>query len=177
MPNQPQDFGDQSKESEHSDPILTLTAITDGEILPIEEVPDELFSQKMIGNGFAMSPTSEIVYSPIEGKLIEVAETKHAYYIQTDEGIKVLIHIGLDTLFLNGEGFNTSVEKNMTVAQGERLAEFDKELIIEKGFNPIISIIVLDHPSIKSLEVYPNTNAKAKETPALKVTLLEDDVN
>ncbi|GAA0369401.1 hypothetical protein GCM10008932_21340 [Alkalibacterium iburiense] len=175
MPNQSNEFGDQAKESEHSHSVLTLTAVTDGEVLPIEEVPDDLFSKKMIGNGFAMRPSSETVYSPINGKLVEVAETKHAYYIESEEGIKILIHIGIDTLFLNGEGFSTSVEKNMSVKQGDKLAVFDKDLIIEKGFDPIISIIVLDHPSILSLEVRPNSEAKAQKTEALNISLLEEN--
>lgn len=175
MPIQSNEFGDQPMESEHPQSILTLTAVTDGKVVPIEEVPDELFSKKMIGNGCAICPTSETVYSPINGKLVEVAETKHAYYIESEEGIKILIHIGLDTLLLNGEGFSTSVEKNRLVTQGEKLGLFDKELIIEKGYDSIISIIVLDHPSIASLEVLPNSEAKAKETVALNVYLLEEE--
>lgn len=173
MTKQANENGDNQKEGNYPHSALTLTAVTDGTILPIEEVPDDVFSKKMIGNGFAMLPESEIVYAPLNGKLIEVADAKHAYYIETPEGLKVLIHIGLDTLLLNGEGFSTSVEKNMTVKKGDRLAVFNKELIIDKGYNPIISVVVLDHPSIESLEVLPGKEARANETPALTVSVLD----
>lgn len=175
MPNQSNEFGDQPIESDQSSSILTLKAVTDGKIVPIEEVPDDLFSNKMIGNGCAICPTSETVYSPVNGKIVEVAETKHAYYIESEEGVKILIHIGLDTVLLNGEGFSASVEKNRTIKEGEKLALFDKDLIIEKGYDPIISIIVLDHPLIASFEVHPNSEAIAKETVALSVFLIEED--
>ena len=63
----------------------------------LNKLEDDLFSQKMIGDGYAIKPTSEVVYAPVSGKLIEVADAKHAYYIETDTGLKILIHIGIDT--------------------------------------------------------------------------------
>ena len=173
MSNQSNGFGDQDREQDHKKTELILSAVTDGEIIPIEEVQDNLFSQKMIGNGYAIIPTSEVVFAPVSGKLIEVADAKHAYYIETDEGLKVLIHIGIDTLLLNGKGFHTSMEKNKRVEKGDQLATFDQKLISERGFDTVIPVIVLEHDSVVSLELFPTKNAKANETHALKVRLTE----
>ncbi|WP_423190352.1 PTS sugar transporter subunit IIA [Alkalibacterium sp. f15] len=165
-------FGDQVKEQDHETAELILSAVTDGEIISIEEVQDDLFSQKMIGDGYAIRPTSGVVYAPVSGKLIEVADAKHAYYIETDGGIKVLIHIGIDTLLLNGEGFQTSVEKNKRVEKGDRLVTFDQKFISERGFDTVIPVIVLEHNSVASLELFPTKKAKANETHALKIRLI-----
>lgn len=171
MSNQENGFGDQEREQEHDTVELMLSAVTDGKIITIEEVQDDLFSQKMIGDGYAIEPSSEVVYAPVSGKLIEVADAKHAYYIETDEGLKVLIHIGIDTLLMNGEGFQTSLEKNQRVEKGDQLATFDKKLIEEKGFNIVIPVIVLEHDDVVSLETLPNKEAVARETDALKVVM------
>lgn len=173
MSNQSNGFDNQEKEQEHETVELILNAVTDGEIIPIEEVQDDLFSQRMIGDGYAIRPTSEVVYAPVSGKLIEVADAKHAYYIETDEGIKVLIHIGIDTLLLNGEGFQTSLVKNRRVEKGDELATFDRKLMNEKGFQTVIPVIVLEHDSVKSLELFPSKEAKANKTFALKITLYD----
>ncbi|WP_368645512.1 PTS glucose transporter subunit IIA [Alkalibacterium putridalgicola] len=171
MSNERKGFGDQKREQKSDTVELMLSAVTDGEIIPIEEVQDDLFSQKMIGDGYAIKPSSEIVYAPVSGKLIEVADAKHAYYIETDGGLKVLIHIGIDTLLMNGEGFQTSLRKNDRVEKGAQLATFDQKLISEKGFNTVIPVIVLEHDSVLSLETLPEKKAIARETDALKITL------
>lgn len=173
MSNQSNEFGDQDIEQMHETKELILSAVTDGEIISIEEVQDDLFSQKMIGDGYAIRPTSDVVYAPVSGKLIEVADAKHAYYIETDEGLKVLIHIGIDTLLLNGEGFKTSLYKNQRIEKGEKLASFDRKLMSERGFNTVIPVIVLEHQTVLSLELFPSKEAIANKTYALKVTLSE----
>lgn len=173
MSNQVNGYEGQETKHERKKGELILSAVTDGEIIPIEEVADNLFSQKMIGNGYAIKPTSEVVYAPVSGKLIEVADAKHAYYIETDEGVKVLVHIGIDTLLLNGEGFQTSMMKNKRVEKGDTLAVFDQKLITERGFDTVIPVIVLEHESVVSMQLFPAKEAKANETYALKVMFNE----
>ena len=169
MSNEQNTFGDQ----EDNTVEMRLSAVTDGEIIPIEEVNDDLFSQKMIGDGYAIIPSSEVVYAPVAGKLIEVADAKHAYYIETDAGPKILIHIGIDTLLMNGEGFQKSLEKNQHVEKSDQLGTFDMKLIKEKGYNTVIPVIVLEHDAVVSLETLPAKEAVARETEALKVTLTQ----
>lgn len=150
---------------------LTFYAVTDGEIVPIEQVEDEVFAQKMIGNGFALKPTSQTVVAPISGRLIEVAETKHAYYIEIEQGIKVLIHVGLDTLLLNGEGLNAKVEKNSFINVGDPLVTFDKELFEQEGYYTTIPIIVLDNKERKmEFTLHTTKHAQAGKTKALDIT-------
>lgn len=169
MSNQSNEFGEHE---EGTIPVvLNLCAVTDGEVMKIEDVPDELFSQKMIGDGFAVMPSSQEVFAPVSGRLIEVADTKHAYYIETHEGIKILIHIGIDTLLLDGEGFESFIERKMLVEKGQKLASFDRQLLIDRGFQPVIPVIVLEHDSVASLEVHPVKEAKANESIALTVHL------
>ncbi|MEC6748775.1 PTS glucose transporter subunit IIA [Marinilactibacillus sp. XAAS-LB27] len=158
-----------TKDSRHK---LSLRAVSDGEVLSIEEVPDEIFAQKMIGEGYAIKPTSQLVVAPIDGKLIEVADAKHAYYIETKEGLKILIHVGIDTLLLNGEGFKTKLKKDDQVKAGDVLVEFDEELITKKGFNTIISVIVLDDSAFEVIQVLNQMKqAKAGETVAVEIDL------
>lgn len=171
MSKQSDDFGVHNESGNQPGDYFTVCAVTNGEILAIEEVPDDLFSQRMIGDGFAMMPSSEVVHAPIAGKLIEVADAKHAYYIESDEGIKVLIHIGIDTLLLNGEGFRSFVKKGMTVEKGEKLATFDRQLLEDRGFHPVVPVIVLEHPTVESLELRASQKAVANETVALVVHL------
>lgn len=161
-----------AKETKNSQHRIELCAVSDGEIVSIEQVPDQVFAQKMIGEGFAVKPTSQKVVAPVNGKLIEVAEAKHAYYIETDEGLKILIHVGINTLLLNGEGFFTTLEKGDTVEKGDTLVDFDEELIVKKGYNPIIAVIVLDDQDISmDQNVFPTKKAVAGETIASELIL------
>lgn len=149
---------------------IELCAVSDGEVLSIENVPDKVFAQKMIGEGFAIKPVSQTVVAPVSGKLVEVADAKHAYYIETEEGIKILIHVGINTLLLNGEGFSTKLEKGDRVERGETLVDFDEELIVKKGYNPIISVIVLDDQDVQMNQtVFPSKEVIAGETIAMEL--------
>lgn len=150
--------------------IIHLYAVTDGKIIPMEEVEDDVFALKMIGDGYAIEPSSPTVVAPVSGKLIEVAEAKHAYYIETEEGLKVLVHVGLDTLLLNGEGFSSSVEKGSFVKQGDSLVTFDGELFKEKGYKTTIPVVVLDNQAREiQLTLHQEQNAKAGETNVLDI--------
>lgn len=151
---------------------IELKAVIDGEVIKVEEIEDPVFSNKMIGNGYGIIPTGKKLYSPIVGKIEEVAETKHAIYLSTANNLKILIHIGIDTIELKGEGFESKVEKGMFVKEGDLLVVFDPEFIKEKGLNPIVSVIILDQKEKKiELVVYPVKVAKANESLALKAKI------
>lgn len=132
-------FTEENGESFH------ILAAADGELVSIEEVPDDVFSQKMVGDGFAIHPESDEVVAPVSGKLIRIAETYHAFYIQVNQDLKVMIHVGIDTLMLKGEGFHTDWEADMEVEAGETLLTVDRELLEKEGFNPIISVVLIDN--------------------------------
>lgn len=112
-----------------------------GNLVRLEEVPDEIFSMKLIGDGFAINPTNNILKSPARGMVIAVAKEKHSITIRTLDGYDILMHIGIDTLKLIGEGFKSFVEEGDIVNAGDDLIEFPLELIREKAKSPITPII------------------------------------
>lgn len=101
----------------------------EGKIIPITEVPDQVFSQKMMGDGFGIIPSSGSVVSPVDGEIINVFPTKHAIGIKSKQGYEILIHIGLDTVNLKGEGFTVLVHEGAQVKKGQAIMTFDHEII------------------------------------------------
>jgi len=151
--------------------ILELPAVIDGTIIPIEEVEDQIFSNKMIGDGYGIRPTGKIVYSPINGKIEQIASTKHAICLSTSDNIKLLIHIGLDTIELKGKGFKSNIEKGMDVHRGDILVEIDPKFIIDEGYNPVIAVVILNQLDNSDISIYPNSKAVGNETIALKMKI------
>ncbi|WP_046180184.1 glucose-specific PTS transporter subunit IIBC [Domibacillus tundrae] len=112
-----------------------------GELLPITEVPDPVFSGKMMGDGFAIKPSDGTVVSPVNGKIINVFPTKHAIGITADNGREVLIHFGIDTVKLNGEGFEALVSEGDVVTAGQPLLKVDLDYIADNATSTITPII------------------------------------
>lgn len=132
-----------------------IAALTNGELVSITEVPDEVFSTKMMGDGFAMKTTDGIIVSPVAGKIGSVFPTKHAITINSIDGREVLIHLGVDTVKLKGEGFESFVEENQDVKVGDKLVKMDVEFIEKnaKSSMPIVIFTNLDaSESIKIIE-------------------------
>lgn len=149
-----------------------LVAVTDGSMIPIEEVPDLVFSEKMIGEGFAMIPTSDVVYAPISGKLFQVAGASHAFEIRTDDGLEVLVHVGLDTVTLNGEGFETNLKKGMMIKQGEPLVKFDREYLLSRGCRLFIPVVVINGENENYHYVFkPNNEIQAEAGKTIALTI------
>ena len=147
---------------------MEVIAVVDGEIIPIEEVEDQIFSRKMIGDGYGIHPTSQTVYSPVDGKIEQVAQSKHAVYIAMDDEVKLLIHIGIDTIDLKGEGFTSQLKKGEPVKKGDPLIHFDPVFIKKEGLNPVICVILLNGSQKKlNLTVQPTKEAKANKTIAM----------
>lgn len=112
-----------------------------GNVIPIENVPDPVFSQKMMGDGFAIEPANNTVVSPIDGEIISVFPTKHALSLKTYSGREILIHVGLDTVKLNGEGFTSFVKDGQKVKTGQKLLEVDFDNIKNKVPSIITPIV------------------------------------
>jgi sugar PTS system EIIA component len=117
-----------------------------GTLLPLEEVPDEVFSKKMLGDGVAILPEEGIAESPIEGKIGAFLDTGHACGIITEEGVEILIHIGIDTVEMNGIGFFPSVKKEQSVVTGQKLIDFNIKAIEDAGKSLISPVIVIGKP-------------------------------
>lgn len=140
-----------------------LMAIQSGKTVPVEEVPDPVFSQKMLGDGVALIPEEGKIYSPVNGKIVSLIPSKHAYGIEAEEGAEVLIHIGLETVALNGEGFTCHVKEDQTVKAGDLLAEVDLELLKEKGYNTITPILITNMDDVREVKMTTGP-VTAKET-------------
>ena len=113
-----------------------------GEAVGLGEVPDPVFSQKIVGDGMAVIPSEGKLLSPVDGEVISVADTKHAFGLRTAEGLELLIHVGLETVHLNGECFQVFVKPGDKVKAGDLLAEVDLAYLKERGINPITPVLV-----------------------------------
>ncbi|WP_144557475.1 glucose-specific PTS transporter subunit IIBC [Shouchella miscanthi] len=119
----------------------TMASPMTGRLLSINEVPDQVFAEKMMGDGFAIEPTDGTVVSPVEGKITTVFPTKHAIGITSVTGREVLIHIGIDTVKLGGEGFTVYVEEGQSVHIGDKLVEFDVAYISKNAKSTVTPIV------------------------------------
>jgi len=116
-----------------------------GKIVDISEVPDPVFAEKMMGEGVAILPESDTICSPIKGRVLQVFETKHAVALKSDEDLEIIIHIGLETVNLKGEGFEVLVKEGDEINIGTELVKIDLQFLKSKGINPITPIIVVNH--------------------------------
>ncbi len=140
-----------------------MTAIADGSILDISLVPDKVFSQKILGDGFAVIPSGGSFASPVSGTVADVTETKHAYCINSDDGLEVLVHIGIDTVELRGKGFEALVKSGDRVEAGKPLARADLKLIENEGYNTTSMVVVTNMDKVRSLKVCENPSVKSGE--------------
>ncbi|MGG5343863.1 beta-glucoside-specific PTS transporter subunit IIABC [Enterococcus sp. AZ192] len=113
-----------------------------GEITQLSAVEDGMFSEEILGKGFAVKPIEGVVYAPFSGTVTAVFDSKHAIGLTSDSGVELLIHVGIDTVQLDGEGYKYFVEKDQKVTPGDKLMEFDLEKIKEKGYNIITPVVV-----------------------------------
>lgn len=144
---------------------LQIIAPVNGEIIPLEEVPDPVFSQKMMGEGVAMMPTSGGICSPVDGTIIQIAPTKHAVGILTEDGTEILIHIGLETVALKGEGFTVAVKENDKVSAGQLLINVDWDFISKHAKSKITPIVITNsHNSGKTYSITNNKEGIQGET-------------
>lgn len=127
--------------------ILTNSAIpiyspVKGQVMPLAEVEDDVFASGIAGQGIAVIPDEGIIRAPFAGTVVAVFPSKHAIGIKSDQGVELLIHVGLNTVNLNGEFFDVNVENGATIARGDRLLTFDRQAILDKGYQLSTPVIV-----------------------------------
>lgn len=145
-------------------------SVADGQVIKIEDVKDPVFSQKMMGDGFAVEPENGKIVSPVAGKVASIFPTKHALGLVTDNGLEVLVHIGLDTVSLEGKPFEVKVTEGQTVAAGDLLVEADLAAIREAGRETSTVVVFTNADAIKSVKV-EHTGKLAANAPVAKVEL------
>lgn len=141
-----------------------IKAVADGEAILVSDVPDDVFASKALGDGVAVIVTDGKVYAPVDGTISMVAETLHAYGISTEDGLELLVHIGINTVELNGKGFSPKVKEGDTVKAGDLLCEIDMELMKEKGYPTHTPILMTNGDECADVQLLPNKDAKAGET-------------
>ena len=121
-----------------------VLAPVDGRALALTDVPDPVFSQGMVGYGAAIDPRREIIdaLAPVGGTLLRLMP--HAYVIMTTDGVGILVHLGLDTVALNGAGFSAHVTQGDTVTAGQPIIAYDVPAIVAAGYSPVIPVVVMD---------------------------------
>ncbi|ANU16350.1 PTS N-acetyl glucosamine transporter subunit IIABC [Planococcus maritimus] len=140
----------------------------EGEIVPLSEVPDEAFAKEMMGPGFGIKPSGNIVYSPVDGRLVTLFPTKHALGIETDTGVEILIHVGLDTVKLNGEGFESLVEQGQLIQRGDALLKLDLDYL-KANAPSVITPVVFTNLSGQQLDMLKNGYQQQGTASILKI--------
>lgn len=146
--------------------IKSLKAVCDGEAMPMSRVPDEAFSTEMLGKGFAIEPEGSLFVCPADGKVESIATTRHAYTLLTEDGLDLLIHVGVDTVELDGEGFEPLVSEGQRVEAGDPLVRIDPDEIRQKGFSAMTAVVITNPEKIENIE-YRFGAVTAGETPAM----------
>lgn len=130
---------------------IELGAYVSGEVVKLSEVNDPTFAEEMLGTGVAMLPSSGTLYSPIDAEVTLVFDTMHAVTLETENHVEILLHIGLDTVQLSGEGYQAFVKAGDKVKKGDPLLGFDMELIKRKGYDLITPMIICNTEEFKSI--------------------------
>ena len=149
----------------------TILAPLTGEVKNIEEVPDPVFAGRMMGDGVAIVPTEGVVVSPVDGEIVQLFHTKHAVGIKAKNGTEILIHIGLETVKMGGEGFEAHVSEGQAVKAGDKLISFDLELIREKAKSTITPIVITNTDAAESINTTVGVSATKGSTEVMKVTM------
>ena len=132
---------------------LSVYAPLTGQVVALDQVPDPVFAEKALGDGAAIIPEDGKIYSPVTGEVASVAATKHAFGFSSDDGLEVLVHVGLETVGLDGEGFTVNVKEGDHVKAGDLIAVVDLKLLAEKKLNPITPVIICDGADEKVMKV------------------------
>ena len=152
---------------------LTVEAPLSGKVIPISDVDDPVFAERMVGDGIAIVPESDEVLAPVAGTLTHVFPTGHAAGITTAEGIEVLIHVGLDTVELKGEGFTILVAQGQEVAVGTPLIKLDLAKLRQTARSLVTPVIVTNMRRVQELQVV-NTNFVQAGDSVFKVRLAKN---
>jgi len=135
-----------------SDNTIDIIAPLSGEIVAIEDVPDVVFAEKIVGDGIAIRPTGSKMVAPCDGEIGKIFETNHAFSLESDTGIELFVHFGIDTVELKGEGFTRIAQEGQKVKAGDTIIEFDLEFLKEKAKSILTPVVISNMDEIKELQ-------------------------
>ncbi|WP_035051043.1 beta-glucoside-specific PTS transporter subunit IIABC [Carnobacterium pleistocenium] len=163
-------FGEKSKSDElkESNPVSKLLnsevfSPLKGKIMPLSEVSDEVFASGAMGKGVAIEPTDNKVYAPFDGTVEVLVDSKHAIGLRSDDGIELLIHVGLDTVKMNGQNFDYAVKSNQKVKKGDLLLTFDMDAIRDEGFSLVTMVVITNSNEYENISIATNPDSISNE--------------
>lgn len=141
-----------------------IKAAANGEVIPVSDVPDEVFAGGALGEGVAVIVTDGKVYAPVDGEISMIADTLHAFGISTEDGLELLVHIGINTVELEGKGFTAKVQEGDKVRAGQLLCEVDMKLMKAKGYKMHTPMLMTNADECRDIQLIPDKFAKAGKT-------------
>lgn len=152
-------FFNRQKPESTAKPFYPLLSPLTGRAVPIEQVPDATFADKILGNGFAVLPDSGLLKAPADGAIDSVPDTCHAVMMTADFGAELLMHIGIDTVELKGTHFRALVSAGERVTAGQPLIEFDRDAIAEAGYEVITPVVITNSDLYRIRQAFPGQMA------------------
>ena len=141
-----------------------LKAFLTGKVIPLNEVEDQVFSAGVMGEGLAIWPENDTLYAPAKGAVTMLTDTRHAIGMTLENGMEILLHVGLDTVEMNGDGFTYLVSENQKVEAGTALIRFDREKIKAAGHPDVTVCIVTDQADVEQVNFHTGMNAESGKT-------------
>lgn len=140
---------------------MALVAPISGKVIELSEVPDQVFAKKMAGDGVGIDSTGDVVVAPADGVVVLIFKTNHAFAMVLDNEIEILVHIGIDTIELNGTGFKRLIEEGTKVKAGEPIIKVDRKFIKEKGYSLVTPILITNIYRLKEIKYNIDIMAEA----------------
>ena len=147
---------------------IEIIAPLSGEIVKIEDVPDVVFAEKIVGDGVAIKPSGNKIVAPLNGKIGKIFETNHAFAIESDEGIELFVHFGIDTVELKGEGFTRVAEEGQQVKIGDTIIEIDLPLLESRAKSVLTPVVISNMETVIELTKLTGS-VEAGKTPIMRV--------
>jgi PTS system glucose-specific IIA component len=151
-----------------TDNTIDIIAPLSGEIVAIEDVPDVVFAEKIVGDGIAIRPTGNKMVAPCDGQIGKIFETNHAFSLESDTGIELFVHFGIDTVELKGEGFTRIAKEGQKVKMGDTIIEFDLEYLTANAKSILTPVVISNMDEIKELQKMSGTVVVATN-PVIKI--------
>ncbi|MBM7071345.1 PTS glucose transporter subunit IIA [Shewanella sp. 202IG2-18] len=158
------------KKQKTIDPGINIYAPVSGKIVDIEQVPDVVFAEKIVGDGIAIYPNGDTLYAPIDGVIGKIFETNHAFSIESDDGLELFVHFGIGTVELQGNGFKRIAEEGEKVKAGDAIVSFDLNFIQIQVDSILTPVVLANMEDVKSIKKFDG-NVMAQSDVIFNVTL------
>lgn len=149
------------KKNNDTQVVKGFYAIVDGTSIDLSDVNDDMFSKRVLGDGVAIKPSSNIVVAPCNGEVTLVSDTKHAIGLKNEDGIEILIHIGLDTVKLNGEGFEILCKTGDKIKVGQHLVNVNRKLLKDKNIEDVTMMVVVEQNGYELSNYHTNKSVES----------------